>query len=85
MRRGCISLGEVKCDICRRTIPYPERYLVVDEEDGVEVESVHPEESILMHVNARLIDFDNPENNEFIVTNQFKVSGISCSSHTENW
>ena len=38
MRRGCISLGEVKCDICQRTIPYPERYLAVDEEDGVEVE-----------------------------------------------
>lgn len=38
MRRGCISLGEVKCDICQRTVPYPERYLAVDEEDGVEAE-----------------------------------------------
>jgi hypothetical protein len=38
MRRGCISLGEVQCDVCQRTIPYPERYLAVDEEDGVEVE-----------------------------------------------
>ena len=38
MRRGCISLGEVKCDVCQRTIPYPERYLAIDEEDGVEVE-----------------------------------------------
>jgi hypothetical protein len=38
MRRGCISLGEVKCDICLRNIPYPERYLAVDEEDGIEVE-----------------------------------------------
>jgi len=38
MRRGCISLGEVKCDVCQRTIPYPERYLAVDEEKGVEVE-----------------------------------------------
>ena len=38
MRRGCMSLGEVKCDICQRTIPYPERYLVVDEEGGIEVE-----------------------------------------------
>ena len=38
MRRGCMSLGEVKCDFCQRTIPYPERYLAVDEEDGVEVE-----------------------------------------------
>lgn len=39
MRRGCISLGEVKCDICQQTIPYPERYLVIDEEDGLEVEN----------------------------------------------
>jgi len=38
MRRGCISLGEVKCDICQHTIPYPERYLAVDEKDGVEVD-----------------------------------------------
>lgn len=38
MRRGCISLGEVKCDICQQTIPYPERYLAIDEEDGVEAE-----------------------------------------------
>jgi Zn-finger protein len=38
MRRGCISLGEVQCDVCQCTIPYPERYLAVDEEDGVEVE-----------------------------------------------
>ncbi len=38
MRRGCISLGEVNCDQCHRVIPYPERYLVIDEEDGVEVD-----------------------------------------------
>jgi len=38
MRRGCISVGQVKCDICSRTIPYPERYLVVDEDEkGKEV------------------------------------------------
>lgn len=36
MRRGCISLGEVKCDECQHTIPYPERYLVVNEKDGIE-------------------------------------------------
>ncbi len=36
MRRGCISLGEVKCDGCHRTIPYPERYLAIDEKNGVE-------------------------------------------------
>jgi hypothetical protein len=39
MRRGCISVGQVKCDICGRLIPYPERYLVVDEDEtGKEVE-----------------------------------------------
>jgi len=39
MRRGCISLGEVKCDICTQPIPYPDRYLVVEELDGAEVDS----------------------------------------------
>ncbi len=34
MRRGCISLGQVKCDDCQRLIPHPERYLVIDREDG---------------------------------------------------
>ena len=38
MRQGCISLGEVRCDGCQRVIPYPERYLVIEEKDGVEVE-----------------------------------------------
>ena len=38
MRRGCISLGQVTCDGCKRIIPYPERYLAIDEEGGVEVE-----------------------------------------------
>ena len=38
MRRGCISLGNVQCDECHRAIAYPERYLAVDEKDGVEVE-----------------------------------------------
>lgn len=39
MRRGCISLGDpnLKCGACGREIPYPERYLVVDEKDGEEV------------------------------------------------
>ena len=36
MRRGCISLGEIKCDKCGNTIPYPDRYLAIDEKDGVE-------------------------------------------------
>ncbi len=34
MRRGCVSLGEVQCDECHRTIPYPDRYLAVEEKDG---------------------------------------------------
>ncbi len=38
MRRGCISFGEVQCDDCQRIIPYLERYLAVDEKDGVEAE-----------------------------------------------
>ena len=38
MRRGCISLGEVKCDECQCLIPHPERYLEIEEKDGVENE-----------------------------------------------
>jgi sulfur relay (sulfurtransferase) complex TusBCD TusD component (DsrE family) len=34
MRRGCISLGQVKCDDCQSLIPHPERYLAIDREDG---------------------------------------------------
>jgi hypothetical protein len=34
MRRGCTSLGDVQCDECQRLIPYPGRYLVVDEAEG---------------------------------------------------
>ena len=37
MRRGCISLGSVQCDSCRRLIPYPDPYIAIDEENGVEV------------------------------------------------
>jgi len=36
MRRGCISLGNVQCDGCHRTILHAERYLVI-EEKGVTV------------------------------------------------
>jgi len=32
VRRGCISLGNIKCDQCGRAILYPERYLSVEEE-----------------------------------------------------
>ncbi len=38
MRRGCISLGEIHCDKCKREIEHSERYLAVEEEDGVEAE-----------------------------------------------
>ena len=35
MRCGCISLGDIKCDDCHRIIPYAERYVVVEETDGI--------------------------------------------------
>lgn len=35
MHRGCISLGNIQCDGCQRSIPCSERYLVTDEEEGV--------------------------------------------------
>ena len=38
MRHGCIAVGEVFCDGCGRAIKHPERYLAIDEEDGVEVD-----------------------------------------------
>jgi hypothetical protein len=38
MRRGCIAVGDVRCDGCGRLIKHPESYLAVDEENGVEVE-----------------------------------------------
>lgn len=31
MNRGCISLGDMKCDQCKRNIPYPQRYLLIEE------------------------------------------------------
>jgi hypothetical protein len=31
VRRGCISLGNIKCDECHRIIIYPERYLFTNE------------------------------------------------------
>jgi len=38
MRRGCISLGSVKCDGCHQIIPHSERYLIIEEKkDGVTV------------------------------------------------
>jgi hypothetical protein len=32
MRRGCLSVGTVDCNVCMRHIPYPERYVMVDED-----------------------------------------------------
>ncbi|MCL2615698.1 MAG: hypothetical protein FWD30_02740 [Dehalococcoidia bacterium] len=38
MRRGCLSVGTVDCDVCKSHIPYPDRYVMVDEDDkGEEV------------------------------------------------
>jgi hypothetical protein len=37
MRRGCIAIGEVRCDGCGRIIRHPERYLAIYETDEVEV------------------------------------------------
>ncbi len=34
MRRGCISLGNISCDICHRSILYPQRYLSMEESRG---------------------------------------------------
>ena len=38
MRRGCISLGTIKCDNCERLIPYPNRYMLMENKNG---DSVH--------------------------------------------
>ena len=38
MRRGCIAVGETRCDGCGRLLKHPDRYLLVKEKDGVEVE-----------------------------------------------
>ena len=38
MRRGCISLGQTPCDQCHRILQHSERFLAIDEEDGVEVD-----------------------------------------------
>ena len=37
MRRGCIAIGEIRCDGCGRLVKYPESYLAMDEENGHEV------------------------------------------------
>ena len=36
MRRGCIAVGDVRCDGCGRTIKHPERHIVISEEGDTE-------------------------------------------------
>ena len=31
MRRGCVSMGEIRCDSCGRIVPTAGRYLITDE------------------------------------------------------
>ena len=38
MNRGSLSLGEIQCDECHRTITHSERYLAISEEDSVGIE-----------------------------------------------
>jgi len=35
MNRGCVSVGEIKCDNCQRLIEQGQRYLLLEEEEGV--------------------------------------------------
>lgn len=34
MNRGCVAVGEIKCDNCKRLIEAGQRYLVVEGEKG---------------------------------------------------
>ncbi|HEX7364513.1 MAG TPA: hypothetical protein VF366_05060 [Dehalococcoidia bacterium] len=34
MNRGCVALGDIKCDNCKRLIEAGQRYLVADDEKG---------------------------------------------------
>jgi hypothetical protein len=34
VRRGGISLGDIQCSKCKSPIPYPERYLLIEEKEG---------------------------------------------------
>lgn len=36
MRRGCITVGEVRCESCQRVLEYGERYVVLDDDEGKE-------------------------------------------------
>ncbi len=35
MRRGCISLGNVRCDNCQCVIPHSRHYLIIEEKGGM--------------------------------------------------
>jgi hypothetical protein len=34
MNRGCVAVGEIKCNNCKRLIEAGQRYMVVEEEEG---------------------------------------------------
>jgi hypothetical protein len=34
MNRGCVALGDIKCNNCKRLIVAGQRYLVVEEKEG---------------------------------------------------
>lgn len=34
MKRGCVAIGTIKCDICGANIEHSDRYLIVDDADG---------------------------------------------------
>jgi hypothetical protein len=36
MRRGCIAIGETKCDICQRNMEHGERYLLIAKDEAAE-------------------------------------------------
>jgi len=36
MRRGCIAVGEVRCEGCQRHLEHGERYVIIDDEQGKE-------------------------------------------------
>jgi hypothetical protein len=31
MRRGCITIDEIKCDNCKKTVEHGERYLLIED------------------------------------------------------
>jgi hypothetical protein len=34
MNRGCVAVGEIRCDNCQRLIEAGQRYLIVEEKEG---------------------------------------------------